>query len=233
MTTDLHSLVAPYALDALEPLERSRFEDHLDVCADCRDELAGFQATAIRLGDTVRHAPPAGLRDRLLAEIASTPQERPVVATLTQRRRGLRRTLPRLAMAAAFLVGAVGVGGYVVEHHNVQQARQATDDMSRIIGASDVVVSSVPYKSGSIKLFSSSSADGAVVIAKNLPAPADRKVYQVWMVKDSVPTSKGTFATSGEMTMTGMAGSDHIALTIEPAGGSKQPTSAPVATVGI
>lgn len=232
MTIDLHSLVAPYALDALEPLERSRFEAHLEACADCREELAGFQATAVRLGDTVRHAPPAGLRERLLAEIATTPQERPVAAVLAQRR-GLRRTLPRLAMAAAFLVGTVGVGGYVVEHRQAQEARQATDDMSRIIGASDVVVSSMPYKSGSIKLFSSPSADGAVVIAKDLPAPAGGRVYQVWMVKDSTPTSKGTFATSGEMTMKGVAGSDHIAVTIEPAGGSKQPTSAPVAIVGI
>ena len=29
MTTDLHSLLAPYVLDALDPDERNRFEAHL------------------------------------------------------------------------------------------------------------------------------------------------------------------------------------------------------------
>ena len=59
MTTDLHSLVAPYALDALDPHERARYEAHLEDCADCRSELAGFRATAARLGELENQSPPA------------------------------------------------------------------------------------------------------------------------------------------------------------------------------
>ncbi|MEU9386205.1 zf-HC2 domain-containing protein, partial [Streptomyces sp. NPDC048279] len=36
---DLHSLAAPYALDALEPGERRRFEKHLGGCDRCAAEV--------------------------------------------------------------------------------------------------------------------------------------------------------------------------------------------------
>lgn len=232
MTVDLHSLMAPYALDALDPEERSRFEAHLDQCVDCQVEMSGFMATAVRLGDAVSHMPPPALRERLLAEISTTPQQRPVVTALAERR-GLRRTLPRLAMAAAFLVGAVGVGGYLTEHENAQDATSKNVAMSTVLGADDVTSESKAYESGSIKLYSSPSSDAAVIIAKDLPDPGKDKVYQVWMVKDATPTSQGTFTTGGEMVMKGVAGSDHVALTVEPTGGSDEPSSAPVAIIAV
>ncbi len=62
MTTDLHSLMAPYALDALDPDERLRFENHVEQCPTCRSELAGSQAAAARLGEAEHRTPPPGLR---------------------------------------------------------------------------------------------------------------------------------------------------------------------------
>jgi anti-sigma-K factor RskA len=234
MSTDLHSLMAPYALDALDQDERSRFEAHLDQCADCRAEMAGFMATAVRLGDTVRHAPPPALRDRLLAEIGDIPQERPIVTALAERR-GLRRTLPRLAMAAAFLVGAVGVGGYLVEHQNAEEANDRSVAMSTVLGADDVTTASKSFDAGgSVKLYSAPSADAAVIIAKRLPSPGKGKVYQVWMVDtEAKPTSQGTFVSDGEMIMKGVAEADHIAVTVEPEGGSEEPTAAPIAIIAV
>lgn len=232
MTADLHSLMAPYALDALDREERTRFEAHLDQCVDCQAELAGFMATAVRLGDAVSHTPPPALRDRLLAEISVTQQERPVVTALSQRR-GLRRTLPRLAVAAAFLVGAVGIGGFVTEHENAQDERARAATINAVLAADDVATSDKVIKSGHLKLYSSPSADSAVVIAKNLPSPGKGKVYQVWMVDSTSTRSQGTFVSDGEMVMKGVAKSDHIAVTVEPEGGSKQPTAAPIAIVGV
>jgi len=99
MTVDLHHLIAPYALDALEPDERSRFEAHLALCEQCRAELDGFQATAAHLGDAEAATPPPALRERLLAMASTTAQEHPVVTALSQRTRA-RRLAPRLALAA-------------------------------------------------------------------------------------------------------------------------------------
>ncbi|NRQ50648.1 anti-sigma factor [Aeromicrobium stalagmiti] len=233
MSIDLHSLMAPYALDALERDERTRFEAHLDQCVDCQAELAGFMATAVRLGDAVSHTPPPALRDRLLSEITQTSQERPVVTALAQRR-SLRRTLPRLAMAAAFLVGAVGVGGYVVEHENASEARNDKVAISQVIGADDVATSAKSFTAGgTVRMYASPSADAAVIIAHDMPSPGKGKVYQVWMIDKSGPTSQGTFVDDGEMIMKGVAGADRVAVTVEPQGGSKQPTSAPVATIPV
>jgi anti-sigma-K factor RskA len=233
MTIDLHSLLAPYALDALDNDERARFEAHLDQCVDCRDELSGFMATAVRLGDSASHTPPPALRDRLLTQISVTPQQHPVVSSLAERR-GLRRALPRLAMAAAFLVGAVGVGGYVVERDNAQDEHQQNVAISAVIGADDVTTATEAFDGGgSVKLYASADEDSAVIFAKDLPKPKDGKVYQVWMIDGEGPTSQGTFETDGEMIMEGVADADRVALTVEPAGGSEQPTSAPIATIAV
>lgn len=232
MSTDLHSLMAPYALDALDQDERSRFEAHLEQCVDCQIEMAGFMATAVRLGDSVRHAPPPALRERLLADIGDIPQERPIVTAMAERR-GLRRTLPRLAMAAAFLVGAVGVGGYLVERDNADDANNRSVTVSKVLGADDVTTESKAFGSGSVRLYSAPSADAAVIIAKHLPSPGKGKVYQVWMVDDAGATSQGTFVSDGEMIMEGVAGADHVALTVEPEGGSEEPSAAPVAIIAV
>jgi anti-sigma-K factor RskA len=233
MSVDLHSLMAPYALDALDADERSRFEAHLDQCVDCQVEMAGFMETAVRLGDAVSHTPPPALRDRLLSEIGTTPQQHPIVSSLAERR-SLRRALPRLAMAAAFLVGAVGVGGFVVERNNAQHEHDENIAISRVIGAEDVSAKAKTFDTGgSVKMYSSAAADSAVIIAKDLPRPGAGKVYQVWMIDGSGPTSQGTFETSGQMIMKGVSGADRVAVTVEPAGGSKQPTSAPVATIAV
>jgi anti-sigma-K factor RskA len=232
MTADLHSLVAPYALDALEDDERGQFEAHLEDCADCRAELAGFRATAARLGGASSHTPPAALRDRLLAAVSTTPQERPL-ATLTQRSR-LRRTLPRLAVAAAFLIGAVGVGGFLVERDNAQDEHNRNVAITAVLSAPDAQTVAKTFPSGgNVRMVMSASKDTAVIFANDLPSPGKGKVYQVWMIDDSGPNDQGTFTTSGEMVMKGVTKADRVAVTVEPEGGSKLPTTPPIATIPI
>lgn len=233
MTADLHSLLAPYALDALDTEERVRFEAHLEDCTTCQAELAGFQATAARLGEAVGQSPPAGQRARLLAEIKSVPQERPVVTALAQRR-GLRRTLPRLAVAAAFVIGAVGVGGYVVERDRAADEHDRNIAISRVLSAEDAqsVAKSFPT-GGNVRMVMSPSKNTAVIFANQLPDPGAGKVYQVWLIDSSGPVDQGTFKRSGDMIMKGITEADSVAVTVEPEGGSKQPTTDPVATIPI
>jgi len=233
MTTDLHSLLAPYSLNALDSWERERFDAHLEGCVDCQAELAGFFATASRLGEAEYLRPPSALRDRVMSTVSSTSQERPVVTALVQSSR-LRRTLPRLAMAAAFLVGTVGVGGYAVERNHAQNYRAQNETMASVLGASDANTSTKVFDGGgSVRLISSASKDKAVVVANHLPGLKDGKVYQIWLVKNDSPKSEGLFASSGAMIVSGLVGADRLAITIEPNGGSKQPTSAPIATIAV
>ncbi|MEO6606559.1 MAG: anti-sigma factor [Aeromicrobium sp.] len=233
MSIDLHSLVAPYALDALDVAERPRFESHLDECGDCRAELAGFVATATRLGEAGACQPPAGLRARLMADVATTRQERPIVVPL-RRQSALRRTLPRLAMAAAFLVGAVGIGGFLTERDAANDVRADKAAITAVLSASDAKTTDKSFDGGGhVRLIASDAADSAYIVASSLPGLPDGKVYQVWMVKDDSPTSQGVFASSGSMVMNDLDGADRVAITVEPKGGSKQPTTSPIATLAV
>jgi len=84
MNEDLHDLVAPYALDALDDDERERFERHLAECEDCTEQLALLREPVAALAYAVEGpAPPEALRGRIIADARSEP--RAVVIKLRRR----------------------------------------------------------------------------------------------------------------------------------------------------
>lgn len=232
MTIDPHSLAAPFALDALDPHERSRFEAHLDQCAECRQELAGFHATATRLAEAESDPPPPALRDRLLAEIATTAQERPVVTSIAQHGR-LRRALPRVAVAASFLVAATAVGGYLNERDRAEDLRADTQRIGAVMVADDATMLAGEVRTGgSMRVVASPSHDAAVVMGTDLKELDPDHVYQVWAMHDGVPRSLGVLGRgAGMMFAKAISGADEFAVTVEPDGGSPAPTTDPVASM--
>ncbi len=228
MTVDLHSLIGPYALGALDEDERNAFEAHLDVCPTCAEELDGFVATTVRLGEAVAEEPPAALRAQILAAAAQTPQERPTVVAM--RPRGLRKRLPGLIAAAAVVVAAAGVTGYVVEHQQVQDVRAEQSKVEQVMTASDAVTTESQLGAASMRLTHSSAHDALVLAVSGLPA-LDNKTYQLWMVRDGVTSSAGLVDDSDLVYVDQVDGVEQLALTVEPAGGSERPTSLPLATM--
>ena len=82
--TELHELVAAYALNALDDDDRVAFEEHLADCEQCTAALADLRDTAAALAyvpETV--APPAALRSRILETARA---ERPNVVPLHRAR---------------------------------------------------------------------------------------------------------------------------------------------------
>ena len=70
MSPDLHHLSGAYAVDALDDAERTSFEQHLAVCADCRAEVAELSAAAGSLASLTEATPPPSLRASVLSDIA-------------------------------------------------------------------------------------------------------------------------------------------------------------------
>ena len=102
---DLHDLTAGYALDALDPDERARYEEHLASCETCRAELQEFWQVAGALGRAAGGpTPPASLRDRILEQARD---ERPNVVPL--RRRIAMPVLASAAAVAALVAVALGI----------------------------------------------------------------------------------------------------------------------------
>ncbi|MST35184.1 hypothetical protein GHK86_20930, partial [Acidimicrobiaceae bacterium USS-CC1] len=74
---DVQELLGAYALDALEPDEVAAVEAHLEVCARCRRELAGYREVTSLLGHTGGEAPP-GIWDRIAAGMHPEPSSPPL-----------------------------------------------------------------------------------------------------------------------------------------------------------
>ena len=95
MTDDVHALAAAYALDALDPEERRRFESHYPDCETCAAEVREFRATASHLGATVPAPLPGDLKARVMADVGRTRQLPPKVVPMAERTRRVRPLLPR------------------------------------------------------------------------------------------------------------------------------------------
>jgi anti-sigma-K factor RskA len=82
---ELHLLAGAYALDALQPQEKSEFEAYLLTSEEARAEVASLTDTAVMLGMSAPvETPPASLKASLMAQIAVTPQLAAEPAAVTE-----------------------------------------------------------------------------------------------------------------------------------------------------
>jgi anti-sigma-K factor RskA len=248
---DLHTLTGAYAADALTLEERQAFEQHLAECEACRHEVAELTTTAARLAVGAATAPPPSLRARVMAEVAATAQlpaevspragERtgtPAPTTLESRRQADAGSSPPwyrqpFAIAAAvLLVVSLALGGLLVRTQ--QQADQSRSDAQRfeaiIENPSHVVVGRPVTDGGRATVI---AADGqAVFLARNLPALPSGRAYQLWVLDSAGARSAGVLSPSAggrvEHFVSGVGTGDSLGLTVEPSGGSDQPTTDPI-----
>ncbi len=243
-TADVHTLSGAYALDALDAEEAAVFREHLSGCAACTQEVAELRAAAARMGAVETVAPPAELRARVLAAADRTPQQPPVPRRAEDRvvttfrdparsgsPRGNRsgRRWHRLAVAAAAVLivggGAVGIGQ--VLGSDPEQLTPA----EQVFRADDATKVDEPTRNGGTLLVAVSPGRGEMAVdTAELPELDGGRVYQLWTVGvDDAAVSVGVIESPGETAAMEMppAGTK-VALTIEPSGGSEQPTEAPI-----
>lgn len=253
---DLHSLAAPYALDALEPGERHRFEKHLRTCAICAAEVRALSEDAARLAWSTAAAPPAAMRDRVLAAVRSTPQESPgresarahaaqlpphVWGTQPPPRNRAPRTRPffvpfATATAAAALVVA---SLFAVQADRTQDQldaqRERASEIANVLAAPDARASTGEDAEGRTIEWSPASAGRAVVTLSGYGDPPGGRVHQLWLMRPDVqPRSLGLFDADTPLVASGLDKSaTSLAVTVEPDGGSPQPTSQPVVQLAL
>ena len=207
-----HDLIAAYALDALDPEERSEFEAHLAGCERCRDEIAELSAAAAALAFGVEPvAPPPALSGRILDAARA---ERPNVVPLRPR---APRALAAVAAVAA--CAAVGLGIWDVSlHERLGSAHSEALQRVAISGASGSLVVS--------------SGQTAALVLSDLPAVPGGKTYEAWVIDRGKATAAGLF--NGGHGMTYVTIGRHVpkgatvGVTVEPAGGSDQPSTTPL-----
>lgn len=254
--SDIHALSGAYAVDALDDVEKRLFEEHLAACADCRAEVAGLRETANLLAETTPVQPPASLRENLLAEIkhvrplppevptstapgstesgstspGSTEPEQTVPTELASRR---PRRLPALLAAAAAVVLIGGGAMVITQPWDDEAPTQQISLADQVMAADDAqqIDADLPGDAEA-KVVRSQSMGKAVLVTHDMQAAPDGMVYQLWLQSpDGVMHPAGTMPSGAdhEMMIDGDAATAMAAgITVEPAGGSKAPTSDPI-----
>jgi anti-sigma-K factor RskA len=225
--------IAAYLLGALEPDEAAALERHFAACVECRTELEWLRPAMQVLPESVERIEPSpALRARVMEEVrADAPQPQPTASRSTAsgfRHAILGRLRPRVGLrpiaglAAVALVFAVAIGYF------------AGDDRSGD-GTSTVWVGGAAP--GVMAKMVRSGDSGTLHLANVRPLP-EGKVLEAWVRRDGriepvralfVPDRSGKATT----TIADMRGVDTVMVTAEPAGGSDQPTSAPIVTMAL
>ncbi|WP_328557284.1 MULTISPECIES: anti-sigma factor [unclassified Streptomyces] len=245
-TVDLHTLTGAYALHALADDERERFERHAADCADCAQEVRELTAAAARLGLALTAEPGPALKDQVMRRITVVRQESPrTIALPAPRAVGVRLRRPARWALAAALAAAASLGGTAVWQHQraqdaQEQARQTerrTDEVAAVLAAPDAKSRTATLAGGaSGTVVVSRSRDQAVFIAARMAKPPSGKVYQLWFDDAGTMRSAGLMdpgRTTEAVLMKGSVdGASGMGITVEPAGGSAEPTSDPLALLG-
>lgn len=181
---DVHALSGAYAVDALDDIERARFERHLADCPECQAEVDSLREAAAMLVHAVPTAPPLALRDRVLAEIATIRPLPPLVEpAIPLSHRRPRRLAPLLAAAAAVAILGGGVTA-VVQPWDNDQSQGLLNAADRVLQAPDAETYTTRIGDAKVTLTRSESLRQAVFTSDNMPAAPTGKDYELWLNRD-------------------------------------------------
>jgi len=229
-------LAGAYALNALTAEERAAHERAIETSEEARSEATELQDTAVILGLSVAPvAPPAALRASVLAAVAATPQRLDAAPGPAENRARIRWS--RLALAAtsvaaslALILGGIAIASNLLSPDPSSQAEQ----MAELKRAPDMHEMQAALPSGEMVMlrWSPALATSAVIVDGMEPAPSD-KVYQLWYIDADGPRPAGILPVEDEgkswYVLDGqMDADDKVGVTVEPMGGSDQPTTDPI-----
>lgn len=221
---DLIELATPYALHAMSESEYADIERRVAaapprVAQAFAEEVRAVRETMAVISAATAVEPPAQLRDRVLAEVGTD-------SVRVLRPRIKRWQTAVLAAAAALVIGlgALGVGLALRPAPSPSTAAQ-------VFAAPDVrTVSSDIPGGGTATVVFSREKNAGVLVMNNVAPPAPGTVYQMWLIDDKGPQSAGTMdaeavAPSTTAVLPDLGDSQALAFTVEPPGGSQQPTT--------
>ena len=249
----VHALTGAYVLDAVDDDEREAFEQHLAVCNDCREEVLSLRSAVARMPAVSAVAPPPELRANILSAIAAVrplpplpeedapPPAAPIEPSsgrhdeLAARRANRRASRWRLVAAAAAVVALGGVSWGLLAPEDLGGReigvieRESDVQLAELMSAPDLqVYTSAAGEGVQGTVLRSDSLGTAAMLLQDLPEVGDDQEFQAWNIVGETPASAGVFsAADGTATVLlegDVTDAEVIAVTVEPVGGSDQPT---------
>jgi anti-sigma factor RsiW len=150
------------------------------------------------------------------------------------------------AAAAVLVLGGGGLAAYgkvqLDQAHQAQaQAGRLRSDADRTLAivADPAARRATVQASGGGTATLVSAGSQAVLLAADLPALAAGRAYQLWVVRPNQVLSAGMAPAESPAghawnhVVSGLGSGDAVAISVEPAGGSAQPTTTPVAVIKV
>jgi anti-sigma-K factor RskA len=240
--TEPHTLAGAYAMHALNAADTKRFERHLARCSECAAEVAEFGEVAARLAAAAAAEPPEALKNRAMAVAARVRQLPPASGDAGAARPPRRQPgwqprqswAARHALAAGFasvVLAAIFGLSASVEQHLLSQDQVRSRQVAAVLTARDAVMLDARVRTGGTAAVVMSRKERALVFAATgLRALPSSKGYELWLIGPGGDTPAGMLPASrqgrtGPVIASGLASGERLGLTIEPTGGSRQPTS--------
>jgi anti-sigma-K factor RskA len=225
---DLIALATPYALHAVPDAELADIERRLAaappaVAQAFADEVRAVRETMAVMSATTAVEPPDRVRQQLLTQVSGE-------SVRTVRPRVNRWQTIGLAAAAALVIGlgALAIG-------TALQPRPTPSTAEQVFAAPDVrsVSGQIP-SGGTATVVFSREKNAGVLVMNNVAPPKPGTVYQMWLIDNKGSHSAGTMEAknvtpSTTAVLSNLGDSQTLAFTVEPPGGSAQPTSPPFA----
>jgi anti-sigma-K factor RskA len=229
MSDDVHvlDLLPAYVVSSLDAEAARGVEEHLSSCLICRNESDSLRTAADQLSFAAPTATPApDLKDRLMRRIQAGSRGREVPAP----RPWLERLLPAWGLASLALIIALAGLNLVLWRQLEHPALLSGDGMR----AAPLRAPDAASKATGFVLVSEDGDSGALVV-DGLPPLAQDRQYQVWLIRDGHRTSGAVFSTDEKSYATtriwapdSLLEYSAVDITVEPSGGSSQPTGAQV-----
>ncbi|WEO76637.1 anti-sigma factor [Cryobacterium sp. SO2] len=141
------------------------------------------------------------------------------------------------AAAVVLFVGGTFTGQAIFGGQNDEFAQQQAASLAEINAAPDNQRASTTTADGQdATLVWSGDLGLSAIIVEDLPALGDDQDYQLWYIGAAGPVSAGTFDSDGSGTVWRvldgtMTAGDTVGVTVEPKGGSEQPTTDPIVAI--
>lgn len=233
---DVDDLIGAYAIDALDDEESRGVRAHLLECERHAAEARSLRRTASLLAVTARPmTPPSALRARILeavgVEVSAGAPETTHEAPRPLRGRREFSSYPRWPWAAAAAAAVIaGLAAW-----NVALLNREDDGLERLASRARIVATleSTDARGGGVVLYFPDEKKALVVGDGLQVLDQSKNTYQLWEIDGGTPKSIGLMqADAGGHAVAVVpfdgARAHALAITIEPRGGSPQPTTDPI-----
>ncbi len=256
-------ILEAYVMDQLSPAERTEVETMATAHPEIRKELEKIELSMESLAFATAVTPPADIKDKLMAQVASAPAAEKATPVVEMKPEGSFGML-RFAAAASLIV-ALGsaimafnywykwqsaedrLASLIAQNEqfadNYNQVNQQLDDIQNAVA----IMNNTAYKrvvmngtdnspeSQATVYWNEATADVYLSI-QNLKALSQDQQYQLWAIIDGKPVDAGVFDPNGSNFLVQMKNigpnAAAFAVTIEPRGGSENPSLETMQVVG-